>query len=259
MKQLCSFLYNRLDSSLDNAMIENLSSTESVEGNLSRSEEITSEVRRLVLTCRSMEAQLQQSIPKKAHQEVVAKMQTTIDGLVAELERTKTDLQKTTHLEEKIKGLSEQITSQTEAITGQWQSNDAKRIGELEGKISNMVDRSEFLALQNKFDELKTSTVPREDYTTLQNQFSNFVPREIFEEMQRSFSQTTVPREKLLATEARVQELEAKIADSIPRSDHEHLVAQLVSLMGEAPHSSDTSETNALGTEVAVPVVTSGR
>ena len=226
---------------------------------MSRSEEITSEVRRLVLTCRSMEAQLQQSIPKKAHQEVVAKMQTTIDGLMAELGRAKADLQETTHLEEKIKGLSEQISSQTEAITGQWQSTEAKRIAELEEKISGMVYKSELLALQNKYDELKTSTVPKQDYAALQNQFSNFVPREIFEEMQKSFSETTVPREKLLTTEARVQELEAKIADSIPRSDHEHLVAQLVSLMGEAPHSSDTSETNVQGTEVAVPVVTSGR
>ena len=81
-----------------------------------------------------MEAQLQQSIPKKAHQEVVTKMQKTIDDLVAELERTKEDLEKTTHLEEKIKGLSEQITSQTEAITGQWQSKDAKRVGGARGK-----------------------------------------------------------------------------------------------------------------------------
>ena len=101
---------------------------------MSRSEEITSEVRRLVLTCRSMEAQLQQSIPKKTHQEVVTKMQTAIDGLTAELERTKADLQKTAHLEETIKGLSEQITSQTVTITGQWQSNEAKRIQELETK-----------------------------------------------------------------------------------------------------------------------------
>lgn len=226
---------------------------------MSRSEEITSEVRRLVLTCRSMEAQLQQSLPKKTHQEVVAKMQATIDGLEAELERTKADLQNTTHLEEKIKGLSEQIASQTESITGQWQSTEAKRIAELEEKISGMVGKSELLALQNKYDQLQMSTAPKEDYTALQNQFSNFVPREIFEEMQRSFSQTTVPREKLVETEARVQELEAKIADSIPRSDHEHLVAQLVSLMGEAPHSSDASETDAQATEVAVPLVTSDR
>ena len=104
-----------------------------------------SEVRRLVLTCKSMEAQLQQSIPKKAHQEVVTKMQNTIDDLVAELERTKEDLEKTTHLEEKIKGLSEQITSQTEAITGQWQSKDAKRVGESRKGSDSMVDKTEFL------------------------------------------------------------------------------------------------------------------
>ena len=36
-----------------------------------------------------MEAQLQQSIPKKTHQEVVSKMQATIDGLNVEVERIK--------------------------------------------------------------------------------------------------------------------------------------------------------------------------
>ena len=110
---------------------------------------------------------------------------------------------------------------------------------------------------------LKTSTVPKEEFITLQNQFSNFVPREIFEEMQRSFSQTTVPRERLLASEARLQELETKIANSIPRSDHEELVAEIASLIVEAPQRSNASDTQpepqsgAQETEVAVPLVTS--
>ena len=126
-----------------------------------------------------------------------------------------------------------------------------------------MVDKTEFLALQSKYDDLKTSTVPKEEFITLQNQFSNFVPREIFEEMQRSFSQTTVPRERLLASEARLQELETKIANSIPRSDHEELVAEIASLIVEAPQRSNASDTQpepqsgAQETEVAVPLVTS--
>jgi uncharacterized coiled-coil protein SlyX len=189
-----------------------------------------------------MEAQLQQSIPKKAHQEVVAKMQATIDGLAADLERTKQDLQKTTHLEERISGLSEQIASQTETITSQWQSKDAKRIQELEEKIASMVDKTEYSGLLNKYEELKSSTVPKEDYITLQNQFSNFVPRQSFEEMQKSFAQTTVPREQLITAEKRVQELETRIANSIPLSDHEELVTKITSLIAEAPHPTDNGQ-----------------
>jgi hypothetical protein len=198
---------------------------------MSRSEEITSEVRRLVLTCRTMEAQLQQSIPKKTHQEVVSKMQGTIDDLTAEVERTKAELRKTMHLEEQIKALGEQITSETTAITNNLQSDDAKRVRELEDKIGIMVDRNELAALQTRYDELKSSTVPKEEYTALQNQFSNFVPRETFEQLQKA----TVPREQLAATETRVQELEAKIADSIPRPDHEELISKLSSMMAEVP------------------------
>jgi chromosome segregation ATPase len=202
-----------------------------------------------------MEAQLQQSIPKKAHQEVVAKMQTTIDGLVAELERTKADLQKTNHLEERITSLSEQITSQTDAITSQWRSNETKRIAELEERIGQMVDKTELVSLQSKYDELKTTTVPKEDYSALQNQFSNYVPREVFEEMQKSFAQTTVPREQLVAAQARVQELETKIANSIPLSEHEEVITKLTSLIGEVPTS------DAQATEIAPPelLVTSSR
>jgi hypothetical protein len=203
-----------------------------------------------------MEAQLQQSIPKKAHQEVVTKMQTTIDGLVAELERTKAEMQKTNHLEERITSLSEQIISQTDTITGQWHSNEAKRIAELEERINSMMDKTEFVALQSKYEELKTATVPKQDYTNLQNQFSNFVPREIFEEMQRSFAQTTVPREQLVAAQARMQELEIKIANSIPLSEHEEVIAKITSLIGDTQNPSD-----AQATEITTPelLVTTGR
>ncbi|MDG6904704.1 MAG: hypothetical protein JRN20_02835 [Nitrososphaerota archaeon] len=211
---------------------------------MSRSEEITSEVRRLVLTCRSMEAQLQQSIPKKAHQEVVTKMQTRIDELTGDLERTKDELQKTTRLEDELRKLSEQITSQTGAITSRWESNDAMRIKELEERIAGMVDRNEYSALQARYEELKLSTVPKEDYVTLQNQFSNFVPKDTFEEMKNSFTNTTVPREQLAATEARMQELEAKIANSVPRADHDELISKLTSMIGEAQIPQESAQKN---------------
>ena len=134
-----------------------------------------------------MEAQLQQSMPKKTHQEVVEKMQARIDELSAELETTRSDLERSVHLEEGIKSLSQQIAQETQTITGQFQSNDAKRIQELEAKISGMVERSEFDAHHSKYEQLTNSTVPRDDYVALQNQFSNFVPKQTFEDMQRTF------------------------------------------------------------------------
>ncbi len=202
---------------------------------MTRSEEITSEVRRLVLTCRSMEAQLQQSMPKKTHQEVVAKMQTQIDELTGELENARSDLARSVHLEEGIKSLSQQIASETQTITSQFQSNDTRRIQELEAKISGMVDRTEFETLQARYEQLKNSTVPKDDYTALQSQFTNFVPKQTFEDMQRTFRETTVPREQLAAAEGRLQELEQRLANSVPRSDHEELLTTITSMIGEAP------------------------
>lgn len=186
-----------------------------------------------------MEAQLQQSMPKKTHQEVVAKMQLTIDGLTADLERTKVDLQKTMHIEADIKSLSEHVTSQTNAIASQWQSNDAKKIQELEQKISGMVDKNEYVTLQNKYEELKNSTVPKQEYMALQNQFANFVPRESFDEMQKRYMQTTVPRDQFLAAETRIRELEANY---VPRTDHEELISEITTLIGEAPRASDAEQ-----------------
>ena len=225
---------------------------------MTRSEEITSEVRRLVLTCRSMEAQLQQSMPKKTHQEVVEKMQAKIDELTGELETTRSDLERSVHLEEGIKSLSQQIAMETQTITGQFQSNDAKRIQELETKISGMVDRSEFEALQAKYEQLANSTVPKDDYNALQNQFTNFVPKQTFEDMQRTFKDTTVPREQLSAAETRLQELEAKLANSVPSADHEELMTKLTSMIGEAPHvefEMTQFQPNTAGTTEVAPVV----
>ncbi|MHB2037019.1 MAG: hypothetical protein ACYCPW_09815 [Nitrososphaerales archaeon] len=236
---------------------------------MSRAEEITSEVRRLVLTCRAMEAQLQQSIAKKTHQEVVAKMQATIDGLNAEFERVKADLQKTVSLNETIAGIGSNITSQNETITSLGvtvknqnqiieEQNKAiealnsrlsqstvpvllydqtlSKVEEMQEKIRCMVDKVDYVSIQKKCDELSESIksmVPREDYLNLQNQFANFVPRESFEALQRTLSQY-VPRDQLVASETRVHELEARLENYVPRSDYEELTARIALLAKEA-------------------------
>ncbi|HVB12898.1 MAG TPA: hypothetical protein VNE86_07170, partial [Nitrososphaerales archaeon] len=216
-----------------------------------------------------MEAQLQQSIPKKTHQEVVAKMQATIDGLNAEFERVKADLQKTVSLNETIAGIGSNITSQNETITSlgvtvknqnQIIEEQNKAIGglnsrlsqstvpvllydqalskveEMQEKIRCMVDKVDYASIQTKCDELSESIksmVPREDYLNLQNQFANFVPRESFEALQRTLSQY-VPRDQLVTSETRVHELEARLENYVPRSDYEELTARIALLAKEA-------------------------
>ena len=213
---------------------------------MSRAEEITSEVRRLVLTCRAMEAQLQQSIAKKTHQEVVAKMQASIDGLNVEVERLKSELHKTTTINESITGLGGKIASQGETISSLNQTvttlnqvidiqkntiaelqaklavstvptsvydQTVSKLDEAHAKIGGMVDRSEYDSLQSKFNEqieLIKSMVQRSDYIVLQSQFANFVPKDTFESLQRTLS-LYVPREQLVATETRLRDLEAKM------------------------------------------------
>lgn len=216
-----------------------------------------------------MEAQLQQSIPKKTHQEVVAKMQATIDGLNSEVERIKGDLQKTTTLNDTISGLGNQlasqndvvsslgktITSQGQTIEGQRTAIEAlntklsqstvpvllydqtlSRVDELQEKIRCMVDKGDYTSIQKKCDELTEamkSMVPREDYLNLQTQFANFVPRESFEALQKTLSQY-VPRDQLVASETRVHELEARLENYVPRSDYEELTARIALLAKEA-------------------------
>ena len=216
-----------------------------------------------------MEAQLQQSIPKKTHQEVVSKMQATIDGLNSEIERVKGEYQKTTALNETMAGLASQLTSQNDTIaslnrtiTSQSQIIESQksaiealssrlsqstvpallydqtlaRIEELQEKIRCMVDKVEYTSVQKKCDELTEtlkSMVPREDYLTLQSQFTNFVPRESFEALQKTLSQY-VPRDQLVASETRVHELEARLENYVPRSDYEELTARIALLAKEA-------------------------
>ena len=216
-----------------------------------------------------MEAQLQQSIPKKTHQEIVSKMQATIDGLNSEVQRVKGDFQKTLSLNETIAGIGTNIISQNETITslgmtvasqsqiieGQNRAIEAlnsrlsqstvpvllydqtlSKVEEMQEKIRCMVDKVDYVSVQKKCDELSESLksmVPREDYLGLQNQFANFVPRESFEALQRTLSQY-VPRDQLVSSETRVHELEARLENYVPRSDYEELTARIALLAKEA-------------------------
>ena len=86
---------------------------------MSPSEEITSEVRRVVQACRSLEAQLQQSIPKKDHEQALASLQSSVDAAMADCNRAKSELENTSSIGQRMGLLESQIASQNEAVSSQ--------------------------------------------------------------------------------------------------------------------------------------------
>lgn len=222
---------------------------------LSRSEEITSEVRKLVLTCRSLEAQLQQSIPKKTHLEIVGKMQGAIDSLSADLGRTKEELAKTTSLGERINALESTVASQSSMISSQNNVIGAltskfsealvlastygeakEKIQYLEERNGSMVERSQYDALvdaSHELDEKLSNSLPKEQFYILEDRLSHSVSRSAYDELEYKLSQM-VPREELSLAESKVQDLERALLNSVPRQDYEVLASKISQLSTEA-------------------------
>jgi len=159
---------------------------------LSSVEEITGEMRRLILKCRSLETKLEQSVPKKAYQDAVAKLQANIDRLNEDLQRTRDELGKTESLGGRLNNLStvvltlsSQISTQNEVIkslTERYQvpqdlhNKALNKIKDLESGLSKKSAESEaararIAELENKLEE----SVPKEKYSWLMDQISGLV------------------------------------------------------------------------------------
>ncbi|MHB1908521.1 MAG: hypothetical protein ACYCQJ_06575 [Nitrososphaerales archaeon] len=222
---------------------------------MSRAEEITSEVRKLVLTCRSLEAQLQQSMPKKTHQEIVAKMQASIDAVTAELGRTRTELETTTTIGQRISTLEAQISSQSETISSQSRTIESlssklseatvpfpmytealSKLQEAQASIATMVNKSDYAAAQVRCAELEEQIrgmVPRAQCAVLEIELANSVPIAKYEELRQSLERM-VPKEELAQAESRIAELEKALSNTVPRQDFEELTARITQITREA-------------------------
>ncbi len=220
-----------------------------------------------------MQAQLEQSIPKKTHQEIVAKMQATIDGLSADLERTKQELSKTTTIGEHLNSLSAKVSEQEERIANQTKIIEAfsqrfaestvpasmysevvAKNKELTEKISCMVSREDYIALQNRFNELESkmaSMVPKVEFESLQAKIATMVPKSDYDERSAALSSL---QEQYRALETRAAALEAKLADSVPRSDFDELTARIAQLTMEATRFA--TELASVPSSVESPVAT---
>jgi len=149
-------------------------------------------MRRLILKCRSLETKLEQSVPKKAYQDAVAKLQVNIDRLTEDLTRTRAELGKTESLGGRLNNLStvvltlsSQISSQNETIknlTEKYQvpqdlhNKALSKIKDLESSLSKKSAESE--AARARISELEAKleeSVPKEKYSKLMDQISGLV------------------------------------------------------------------------------------
>jgi chromosome segregation ATPase len=149
-------------------------------------------MRRLILKCRSLETKLEQSVPKKAYQDAVAKLQANIDRLTEDLQRTKDELGKTESLGGRLNNLStvvltlsSQISTQNEVIkslTEKYQvpqdlhNKALSKVKDLESSLSKKSAESE--AARARIAELEAKleeSVPKEKYSKLMDQISGLV------------------------------------------------------------------------------------
>ncbi len=180
---------------------------------MSRAEEITSEVRRLVVTCRALEAQLKESIPKKVHNETVAKMQAEIDRLKSELNSVKEELERTRSIGSYLASIESEIKTQSESL-----ATLGRKIEE--GTVSNEIYQQSLQRireLESTIENLRSTTVPRDVYSQLETRLQGMVERDAFER-----------------AEARIRELEAIVSNSVPKETLEELKARITELVSEA-------------------------
>ncbi|MDG6933398.1 MAG: hypothetical protein JRN68_01745 [Nitrososphaerota archaeon] len=187
---------------------------------MSRAEEITSEVRRLVMTCRALEAQLKQSVPRKEYEEALAKKQAEIDNLTVQLTETRKEL--------------DRVVS-----TGTWAQDVRSSLDSQRSAIDDQTGR-----IQRLSDRIEQGTVPNEYYTrslerikeleaSIQELRSTTVPRPQYEELQERLNHM-VPAEQLTSAQQRIQELEASLTNYVPRKILDELKSEITSLVREA-------------------------
>jgi maleate cis-trans isomerase len=219
-----------------------------------RAEQITSEVKRLVLRCRQLEVDLAKSVPKKVMDETVAKMQQRIDALDSELTHTKSDLQAYASLNEQVVSIGKQIAQQCDQINAQNEvikSMSAKiettvpttiyeqsvaKIRELEQAIETR--NNEYSTLQSEKANLEqriAQMVPQEQFASVQNELANSVPKTRFEEEVQRIRSETVPREEYSRVESRIIELEGQLANSVPKAEFDEISQTIVSLTKSMP------------------------
>jgi hypothetical protein len=221
---------------------------------------ITNEVRRLVLTCKHLQAELEQSMPKRAHEEIVAQMQEKIDGQGATIQQMESELEKAKSISSAIGNLEYLISSQSREIASQNKFIESVSAKIAEGTVPRQIyeqsisdaksleesirviteqKNAEVKSLENKNHELLeklSGMVPRSEYLGVQAQLADSIPRSKFEEEIQRF------RDQYARAEARMSELETMLEHSVPKAEFVDLMRE-VSILTNGPIS-DTEQMN---------------
>src|SRR5579859_7420997 len=120
---------------------------------MSRVESQIDDAKQLALRCKTLEMQLRQSVSKKEHHEVTSKLEKQIDSLERDLDRARSDNQKTIALNKQIAGLEGLISSLIKTANAQ-----GKTLDSMEEEAST---RGKAQSAQGKIlDKLAQGTVP---------------------------------------------------------------------------------------------------
>jgi hypothetical protein len=204
---------------------------------MSRADEITSEVRKLVLTCKALEAQLQQSVPKKTHEEAVAKMQAEVDDLQNQVALATGELERTVSMGARMSALESRITTLYDVVASHNEAVKALADGLSQATVPYSLHAENVSRIQ-LLEEQVHSMVPRSDVEALKAELAGSVPRAKVEELELSLSQS-VPKDRLAQAEVRIAELEAALTDTVPRTTLEELKDRISILMKDAPATVD--------------------
>ena len=186
---------------------------------MSAAEELTGEMRRLAIKCKTLEARLVDSVPKKTHNDAIAKMQSAIDAALVDLARTRQDLERTESLGGRLNALTTHTTELVERISGQGELIKSLEAKISEGTVPIEVYNQSLSRIQQLENEVKTM-VKRDDLdlalkknAELEIELSGMVRKEEYE-----------------SALARVAELETVVSNYVPKSDVEELTEKIMSI-----------------------------
>jgi hypothetical protein len=205
---------------------------------MSKVETQVDDPKKLALRCKTLELQLRQSVSKKEHHEITSKLEKQIDSLERDLDRARTDNQKTIAINKQIAGVEGLIESLIKTANAQGKALDfieeeastRGKVQTAQGKVldklaTGTVPSSVYLQALNKVRDLeedKRGMVRRFDYNSLETRF---------QELSRQLS-TMVPASEYASLKERFDEATKQMADMVPSSDYAALKLKVEELEG---------------------------
>ena len=227
------------------------------------------DAKKLALRCKTLEVQLRQSVSKKDHHEITSKLEHQIDILERDLDRARSENQKTIAVTKQIAELEDLISSIMKAANAQTKTLDSvdeetsasakalnsqgKIIETIAAKIAQGTVPSQVhlhsLSKIRELEEEKRGMVRRFEYNSLEQRFQELtkqlgtmVPASEFAALKKKFDDATrqvasmIPASDYSALQQRVGELEGAISSMASReqlTSSEARVAELEARLAE--------------------------